>query len=108
MAKEQLLSVIKAAVEHSYFLGEDVVIIPAWANSLMDKNNPEKRSPAGIIQATFKSICNILYSKVPENLTTIHKGEGSPCRGIYTINVICPKNNNCAKLGRIIKKEILI
>ena len=107
MAKEQLLSVIKAAVEHSYFLGEDIVIIPAWAKSLMDKNNPEKGSPARIIQATFKSICNILYSKAPENLTTIPQMEGS-CRGIYTINVICPKNNNCAKLGRIIKKEILI
>ena len=108
MAKEQLLSVIKAAVEQSYFFDEDVVIIPAWANSLMNKINSEKDSSTEIIQATFKSICNILYSKVPENLTTIHKGEGSPCRGIYTINVICPKNNNCAKLGRIIKKEILI
>ena len=107
MAKEQLLSVIKAAVEHSYFLDEDVVIIPAWAKSLMDKNNPEKGSPARIIQATFKSICNILYSKAPEDLTKISQMEGS-CRGIYTINVICPKNNNCAKLGRIIKKEILI
>lgn len=107
MAKEQLLSVIKAAVEHSYFLDEDVVIIPAWAKNLMDKNNPEKGSPARIIQATFKSICNILYSKAPENLTKIPQMEGS-CRGIYTINVICPKNNNCAKLGRIIKKEILI
>ena len=108
MAKEQLLSVIKAAVEQSYFFDEDVVIIPAWANSLMNKINSEKDSSTEIIQATFKSICNILYSKVPESLTTIHKGEGSPCRGIYTINVICPKNNNCAKLGRIIKKEILI
>jgi len=29
MAKEQLLSVIKAAVEQSYFFEEDVVIIPA-------------------------------------------------------------------------------
>ena len=107
MAKEQLLSVIKAAVEHSYFLDEDVVIIPAWAKSLMDKNNPEKGSPARIIQATFKSICNILYSKAPDNLTKSPQIDGS-CRGIYTINVICPKNNHCAKLGRIIKKEILI
>ena len=106
MAKEQLLSVIKAAVEHSYFLGEDIVIIPAWAKSLLDKNNPEKGSPAGIIQATFKSICNILYSKAPENLTTIPQMEGS-CRGIYTINVICPENNNCAKLGGIIRKTII-
>ena len=104
MAKEQLLSVIKVAIEHSYFLGEDVVIIPAWANSLMNKINPEKGSPAGIIQATFKSICNILYSKAPENLTTIPEVKSSPCRGKYTINVICPKNNNCAKLGGIIKK----
>ena len=107
MAKEQLLSVIRTAVEQSYFLNEDVVIIPAWAKSLMDKNNTEKDSPAEIIQATFKSICNILYSKAPENLTTNPQMEGS-CRGIYTINVICPKNNNCAKLGRIIKKPITI
>ena len=41
MAKEQLLSVIKAAVEQSYFFDEDVVIIPAWANSLMNKLQPK-------------------------------------------------------------------
>ena len=108
MAKEQLLSVIKAAVEHSYFLDEDVVIIPAWAKSLMDKNNPEKGSPARIIQATFKSICNILYFKAPKNLTTIHKVKSSPCRGKYTINVICPKNNNCASPVEIIKTAIIV
>jgi hypothetical protein len=106
MAKEQLFSVIKAAVEQSYFFNEDVVIIPAWAKSLMDKINPEKGAPAGIIQATFKSICNILYSKAPESLTTIPKMEGF-CRGIYTINIICPENNNCAKLGGIIRKTII-
>lgn len=108
MVKEQLLSVVKAAVEHSYFLDEDVVIIPAWAKSLMYKTDPEEGSPAEIILATFKSICNILYSKEPENLTTISKVEDSPCRGIYTINILYPKNNNCASPVGIIKKSIII
>ena len=82
----------------------NVVIIPAWANSLMDKTNPVKGSPAERIQATFMRICNKLYSGVKNNLIAIPEVKGSPCRGKYTINVICPKNNNCAKLGGIIKK----
>ena len=86
----------------------NVVIIPAWANSLMDKTNPVKGSPAERIQATFKSICDKLYSGVKNNLIAIPEVKGSPCRGKYTINVICLKNNKCAKLGGIIKKKITI
>ena len=37
MAKEQLLSVIKAAVEQSYFFDEDVVIIPAWISKIKQR-----------------------------------------------------------------------
>ena len=87
----------------------NVVIIPAWANSLMDKTNPVKGSPAERIQATFMRICNKkLYSRVKNNLIAIPGVKGSPCRGKYTINVICLKNNKCAKLGGIIKKPITI
>jgi hypothetical protein len=97
------------AYDSRYFISLwNVVIIPAWINSFMDKINSEKDSPAEIIQATFKNICDILYSKIPEILTTIPKVEGSPCRGTYNINVICPKNNNCANPGEIIKKLIVI
>lgn len=84
----------------------NVVIIPAWANSLMDKIDPVKGSPAERIQATFKSICDKLYSGLKNNLTAIPNVEDSPCKGKYTINVICLKNNNCAKLGGIIKKQL--
>ena len=39
----------------------NVVIIPAWANPLMDKIQPEEGSPASILQSTFMAICHKLY-----------------------------------------------
>lgn len=39
----------------------NIVLIPAWANPLMDKIKPEEGSPASILQSTFMAICKRLY-----------------------------------------------
>ncbi len=44
----------------------NIVLIPAWANSLMDKN-PIPRSLASKMQATYMKICHKLYKEIFEN-----------------------------------------
>ena len=41
----------------------NIVLIPAWANGLMDKPDPEENTPASVLQSTFKAICKELYFK---------------------------------------------
>ena len=39
----------------------NIVLIPAWANPLMDKVNPDQESFASLLQSTLKKICEELY-----------------------------------------------
>ena len=39
----------------------NIVLIPAWANPLMDKVNPDQESVASMLQSTFQKICEELY-----------------------------------------------
>lgn len=41
----------------------NIALIPAWANSLMDKENPERGTFESKIQSTFKAICQHLYDR---------------------------------------------
>lgn len=76
----------------------NIVIIPAWANGLMDKINPEKESYASILQAVIQQICVNLYfsSKESINLNDIKDQISKPVVynlddvifGEYKINVI--------------------
>lgn len=45
----------------------NIVLIPAWANSLMDKIDPERGSLASMMQATFRKICYELYKNTFNN-----------------------------------------
>lgn len=45
----------------------NIVLIPAWANSLMDKEDAEPESLASKMRATFMAVCAKLYSDIFKN-----------------------------------------
>ena len=85
----------------------NIVLIPAWANSLMDKEDAPEGTLASKMRATYMKICTELYGKVPflsssdpENdeqfgnyLTGLPaiKNYGDVITGQYTFNLIKAK-----------------
>lgn len=68
----------------------NIVLIPAWANGLMDKVDPEEGSPASIFQSTFQALCTTLYFNNALNNSWFN-GIGLPkCPQIYNPNDIKP------------------
>lgn len=76
----------------------NIVLIPAWANPLMDKVNPDQGSVASLLQSTFKKICEELFFGGIANWGGIQM-QNSPgvsttndvIRGDYNVNIIGKK-----------------
>ena len=75
----------------------NIVLIPAWANSLMDKEEAVPGSLASKMRATYMAICSELYAKTfndPNKLNSINltkpqiKNPNDVIHGVYVINVI--------------------
>lgn len=82
----------------------NIVLIPAWANPLMDKVNPVQESVASLLQSTFQKICEKLYFGGITNWNGIQM-QSSPnvltpndvIHGDYIVNIIgkkAPKKNS--------------
>ena len=83
----------------------NIVLIPAWANSLMDKEDAPEGTLASKMRATYMKICSELYKEVtfPSNpvneepygnyLTGLPaiKNDGDIISGDYTFNIIKAK-----------------
>lgn len=79
----------------------NIVLIPAWANPLMDKVNPDQESFASLLQSTFKKICEQLYFGGITNRGGIQM-QKSPVilntkdviHGDYNVNIIGKKTSS--------------
>lgn len=87
----------------------NIVVIPSWANHLMDKEAPEQGSIASKMINTYKKICETLYFKDIElkdiDLDKIEREKDGGVEVEY-INIIKQKGEN--KVGSIVQKEITI
>ncbi|MBO4776969.1 MAG: hypothetical protein J5588_00625 [Bacteroidales bacterium] len=87
----------------------NIVVIPSWANHLMDKEAPEQGSIASKMINTYKKICETLYFKDIElkeiDLDKIDREKDGGVEVEY-INIIKLKGEN--KVGSIVQKEIII
>ena len=94
----------------------NIVLIPAWANSLMDKEVAVPGSLASKMRATYMAICSELYAKTfnnPNKLNKINltkpqiKNPNDVIHGVYVINVI-QESPNPKKIVHISKTTITI
>lgn len=87
----------------------NVVIIPAWANPLMDKIQPEEGSPASILQSTFMAICHKLYFEgYPYQSKTLKVDDWTGIRLIEQPPILCSKdimNNKTYIINLLYEKE---
>jgi len=92
----------------------NIVVIPSWANPLMDKEDPEQGSIASKMINTYKQICKTLYFKdikleeidLDEEISDDGKDGRVKVKVEYKLNIITPKGVN--KVGSIIQKPITI
>lgn len=73
----------------------NIVLVPSWANTLMDKV-PTNGSIESKLQTTIKKICSVLYKDVEKGMGE-HKpkmdvNENDVVKGPYQINVLQEKN----------------
>ena len=68
----------------------NIVLVPAWANSLLDKNG-EEGSLASKLKATFMAISKKLYSK------KLYKAKGVNWNGLNMTEPQIPNNNDVRK-----------
>lgn len=73
----------------------NIVLVPSWANTLMDKV-PTNGSIESKLQSTIKKICSVLYEDVEKGMGE-HKpkmdiNENDVVKGPYQINVLQEKN----------------
>lgn len=92
----------------------NIVLIPAWANSLMDKEDATEGSVAYKIRATYMKICYELYTKVFKNnkyweemdmLSPKIKGNDVVFNGKYDFNVIM-ESSNCSEVVLITRGSV--
>ncbi len=90
----------------------NIVLIPAWANSLMDKN-PVAGTLASKMQATYMEMCHKLYEEIFKNKLywaglKINKPGILHQKDIvhdnYSINVADYRNNECVAISKVNKK----
>lgn len=95
----------------------NIVLIPSWANSLMDKENPTPGSVESRLQNTFQAICKELYFKDISNWSTIKMQSQPPVndskdilRGDYILNIICEKTspNRDSLVAPIIQESVQV
>ena len=94
----------------------NIVLIPAWANSLMDKEEAVPGSLASKMRATFMAICSNLYANIfnnPNKLNAINlpkppqiKNSNDEIHGVYDINVIqeSPNPKKIVHISKTTKK----
>lgn len=76
----------------------NIVFVPAWANSLLDKNG-EKGSLASKLKATFMAISEKLYKAKRLNWNGLNMAEPNKPnkddgrKGKYSIKILCKKDN---------------
>lgn len=76
----------------------NIVLVPAWANSLLDKNG-EEGSLASKLKATFMAISKKLYMAKRENWDGLNMEEPNKPnkndvrKGDYSIKILCKKEN---------------
>lgn len=77
----------------------NIVLVPAWANSLLDKNG-EEDSLASKLKATFMAISKKLYMAKGINWNDANMTEPNITntkdvnKGDYSIKILCKKDNN--------------
>ncbi len=94
----------------------NIVLIPAWANSLMDKESAAEHTLASKMRATCMAICSNLYKDAFENEKFWESFDlsESPCiankkdivKGEYTINIIKGKQNSDDESVIITKQKV--
>lgn len=73
----------------------NIVLIPAWANSLMDKDDAPAQTLASKMRATYMTICAKLYNNVGENESLIKKIKiDDVVISKYTFNILEKLNND--------------
>lgn len=76
----------------------NIVLVPAWANSLLDKNG-EEGSLASKLKATFMAISKKLYKAIGVNWNGLNMKEPNKPnkddgrKGKYSIKILCKKDN---------------
>lgn len=95
----------------------NVVLIPAWANHLMDKSDRLVGTLASRLKSTFQAICIKLYNLNNPNLYN-WPGMNMTCppvdatadvlRGKYDVRVIMPTQYNRKRVGNIQVREVKI
>lgn len=76
----------------------NIVLVPAWANSLLDKNG-EEGSLASKLKATFMAISKKLYMAKGVNWNSLNMTEpqipnnNDVRKGDYSIKILCKKDN---------------
>ena len=93
----------------------NIVLIPAWANPLMDKINPDEGAPASILQSTFQFLCTKVYLKKIKNWDKILL-KGCPSithpkdsiKQDYSLNIIKERvgSKNTSLVGPVIQKKL--
>ena len=96
----------------------NIVLIPAWANSLMDKVGSPEKSLASKMRATYMKICKKLYEDYFKDkeywkridLVQAPKIENpkDSRKGTYCVNVVHGKESDNDKNVKIRKKQIII
>ena len=88
----------------------NIVLVPAWANYLMDLQTPPAGSLASQMQNTIKAICDRLYGMASLNLSGLNIASTPSydlrevLPGGYAINIICDRGSH--KLGSIVKQVV--
>lgn len=76
----------------------NIVLVPAWANSLLDKNG-EEGSLASKLKATFMAISKKVYKAIGVNWNGLNMKEPNKPnkddgrKGKYSIKILCKKDN---------------
>jgi hypothetical protein len=89
----------------------NIVLVPSWANDLLDKNSSNQKL-AQLMINTYKAICEELYDtpskwkKLGVSGIAIPSNRASILHGTYDINIIGGKNGK--PIGTITKKSITI
>ncbi len=82
----------------------NIVLVPAWANSLLDKKNPSRGSLPSKLQSTIKKICGKLYQNVDKKMDNREPempfDENDVVYGTYHVKVLQTKENNERKAPR--------
>ena len=81
------------------------MLIPSWANPVMDTPNPPAGSYASRLQNSIMEICRQLYNETSCQIPPV-VNQNDIVHGIYTVPVINPKGSQ--PLGAILRTSVKI